>query len=366
MLEVEYQVIHAVPGRVRLRVPRLRQDEYYGLKVQGLLEAIEPVIEAQVFPVNQALIIQYQRAAFSQAQLQQQLATILEQALAYQPTQPLAIKLPGYQSNGLTLYELAQAHKIKRWWLEIPNFLTTLIARLLGVFGQFTDWLIPEKWISETLTLCDRLAEKWQEEWEQLKHLAGVEKDHDWQQVSLADCDHLAKKVQQKTLATGEVEGTIAGLMGVIGVIGEIPLSIVQSLQTIQRIGLCYGYSTTTEQERNFAWIILAAATAQTPEAKWQAVDNLRDSHRQFSRQAFDNLLTEIGDKGAISLAAETIFQQATIYLAPSSVGGAIPWLGAISSGVGLSFFLNQVADAARRAYQMRWLLDNQKLSCEL
>jgi hypothetical protein len=92
----------------------------------------------------------------------------------------------------------------------------------------------------------------------------------------------------------------------------------------------------------------------------------LRDSHRQFSRQAFDNFLTEIGDKGAISLAAETIFQQATIYLAPSSVGGAIPWLGAISSGVGLSLFLNQVADAARRAYQMRWLLDNQKLSCEL
>jgi hypothetical protein len=31
-----------------------------------------------------------------------------------------------------------------------------------------------------------------------------------------------------------------------------------------------------------------------------------------------------------------------------------------------LSFFLNQVADAARRAYQMRWLLDNQKLSLAL
>jgi len=47
-------------------------------------------------------------------------------------------------------------------------FEMTIIARLFGTIGKIADWLIPEKWIDETLTLCDRLAEKWQEEWDQL------------------------------------------------------------------------------------------------------------------------------------------------------------------------------------------------------
>jgi hypothetical protein len=54
-------------------------------------------------------------------------------------------------------------------------FEMTIIARLFGTIGKIADWLIPEKWIDETLNLCDRLAEKWQEEWDQLKHLAGVD-----------------------------------------------------------------------------------------------------------------------------------------------------------------------------------------------
>jgi hypothetical protein len=85
--------------------------------------------------------------------------------------------LPGYQSNGLTLYELAQAHKIKRWWLEIPNFLTTLIARFFGTIGKIADWLIPEKWIDETLTFCESPSGKMARRWDQLKHLARFKKE---------------------------------------------------------------------------------------------------------------------------------------------------------------------------------------------
>ena len=72
MVTVEYKIIHAIPGRIRLRVPRLRQDNHYALTVQGLLEALEPVIETRVSPINQSLIVQYQRYSLSEVQLQQQ------------------------------------------------------------------------------------------------------------------------------------------------------------------------------------------------------------------------------------------------------------------------------------------------------
>ncbi|MEG3438526.1 EcsC family protein [Pannus brasiliensis CCIBt3594] len=364
MVTADYQIVHDIPGRVRLRVPGFRHDPRYTLTVQGLLEAIEPVLDTRVVPVNETLVIQYEHQALSEAGFRQKLTDILSLARDPDFDGPFSVRWPGYHSSGLTLYEFARAREIKHWWSDLPEGLTTAVAEISGTVVKILEPLLPDWAIERALRSIDHLARKAPEALDLWRSKAKVAHPRDPRAVSLEECDRLVEKIRQETLEFSIVEGAISGLLGPVGEIANVPVFVFQALESIHRIGSCYGYSPTTEEERNFAYTILGAALAATPSEKRQAVKNIQESHARFYRQAFGDTLTEFGSKSAVGLMRDPILGQLVVYLAPGAIVGALLIVFAVFFDLNKDFFLDRgVIASARHAYQLRWLLDNGKLS---
>ncbi len=59
MPDPEYRVVHTIPGRIRLRIPRLRQDADFATRLQALVSMLEPVTEARVDRAAASIVVHY-------------------------------------------------------------------------------------------------------------------------------------------------------------------------------------------------------------------------------------------------------------------------------------------------------------------
>jgi len=75
-----YQVVHTVPGRVRLRVPRLNQDNEYVHKLNWFVESLSFVICVRINALVGSIIVYYEPSAVSDDTVWEALALALQQA----------------------------------------------------------------------------------------------------------------------------------------------------------------------------------------------------------------------------------------------------------------------------------------------
>jgi len=76
----DYTIVHSVPGRIRLRIPRLGSDALYAKRLHSLLSADERVKSVRVNRAAASLTIQYDGSGVSELELGLYLLHILEQA----------------------------------------------------------------------------------------------------------------------------------------------------------------------------------------------------------------------------------------------------------------------------------------------
>jgi hypothetical protein len=76
----DYTIVHSVPGRIRLRIPRLRTDAIYAKRLQGLLVEDARVKSARINRAAASLAIQYDGSGVSELELGLYLLQVLEQA----------------------------------------------------------------------------------------------------------------------------------------------------------------------------------------------------------------------------------------------------------------------------------------------
>ncbi|MFP4221033.1 MAG: HMA2 domain-containing protein [Phormidium sp.] len=76
----DYTIVHSVPGRIRLRIPRLRTDAMYAKRLQGLLAEDTRVKSARINRAAASLAIQYDGSGVSELELGLTLLQVLEQA----------------------------------------------------------------------------------------------------------------------------------------------------------------------------------------------------------------------------------------------------------------------------------------------
>lgn len=79
---IHYQVVHWIPGRFRIRIPRLHVDEEYCNQLKYTLEKIEFVTEVEVNALASCLIVSYrhQSSASTIAIVQEKLFTAIQRA----------------------------------------------------------------------------------------------------------------------------------------------------------------------------------------------------------------------------------------------------------------------------------------------
>lgn len=75
-----YTLIHSVPGRIRLRMPRLASDRDYAKRLESLLNADDYVIGARINRSAASIAIRYQVGVLSDWELGMRLTNIVNQA----------------------------------------------------------------------------------------------------------------------------------------------------------------------------------------------------------------------------------------------------------------------------------------------
>jgi len=78
----DYTIVHSVPGRIRLRIPRLTVDALYAKRLEKLLSEDSRVKYVRINRAASSLVIQYDGAGVSELELGIYLLNILEQAEA--------------------------------------------------------------------------------------------------------------------------------------------------------------------------------------------------------------------------------------------------------------------------------------------
>ncbi|MFN6537373.1 MAG: heavy metal translocating P-type ATPase [Nostoc sp. EkiNYC01] len=112
--QVSYSVVHAIRGRIRLRVPRLRYDADYAQRLIALLEADPLVTNVRIKPAAAALVVNYKSSSIADAKVRSRLSYLIVAAnevgiilpkannsLASQPTEDAENSWPGMQLSAM-------------------------------------------------------------------------------------------------------------------------------------------------------------------------------------------------------------------------------------------------------------------------
>lgn len=78
--EEDYTIVHSVPGRIRLRIPRLRDEPAFGKRLEKLLLTQDIVLGVRVNRAASSIAIRYDGTNLTELDLGMRLLQILEQA----------------------------------------------------------------------------------------------------------------------------------------------------------------------------------------------------------------------------------------------------------------------------------------------
>lgn len=77
---IELQIVHAIAGRVRVKIPRLRRDFSYSDKLQRLVQSLNPVTNVQIHRASASMIVYYNSRSVENQIMQRALAVCVWQA----------------------------------------------------------------------------------------------------------------------------------------------------------------------------------------------------------------------------------------------------------------------------------------------
>ncbi|MFL9455201.1 HMA2 domain-containing protein [Tolypothrix bouteillei VB521301_2] len=106
---IEYSIVHATPGRIRISVPQLKKNLEYAKKLEQLLNSLDSVVRVRFNPQAASIAIRYDANNISNEVVQNKIAGCFEQAVSgdlYQQNQKF-IKASTRQVEKVETEELA-------------------------------------------------------------------------------------------------------------------------------------------------------------------------------------------------------------------------------------------------------------------
>lgn len=170
--------------------------------------------------------------------------------------------------------------------------------------------------------------------------------------LDLSDIDKVVGWLGAKYKGIALVEGAGAGAVGAAGLIVDIPALITLNLRAIGEYAAYYGFDTSRQEERLFAFHVLGLASSPTDASKSLAMAQLvrisqdvakKASWAQLEKNAFVKIIQEI---------AKTL----GIRLTKAKLAQAIPVVGAALGGGFNAYFTMKVCDSAYYLYRERFL----------
>ncbi len=266
--------------------------------------------------------------------------------------------------GNLTKYEKGQIDEIKKWKEKEPSVASRAIGVALEPIAWLTRKIIPKAAILGALNLAN-VAGKWLANLKSVKRKAGVENISELRRKELQLCDRLANRAHNWAIGIATAEGAGTGFFGIFGAPVDIPAIITIALRAIHKIGLCYGFEVKSDMDNNFILAILAASGANSVAEKVAALTTLRSIEVMIAKQTWKKMAEEAAkkqiSKETAIVSIRALARQLGINITKRRALAAIPAIGAAIGGSVNGWYIKDVGWAARRAFQERWLIDNEK-----
>ncbi len=265
----------------------------------------------------------------------------------------------------LTKYEHDQVKEIKKWKAEEPSVVSKTFGVILSPVTWLIDKIIPNAAIRGVLDFSSSAAE-WLTDTKDILRDAGITSVSDLKTHDLEKSDTLANEVHNWAIGLATAEGGATGAFGLPGMVADIPAVIVLALRTIHKIGVCYGFEVNTKHDKEFVLAILATSGANDMGEKLAALTTLRTVEVAIAKQTWKQLgqkaaTNQMGKETGI-IGIKSLAKQLGINLTKRKALQAIPAIGALVGASVNGWYIKEVGWAARRAFQERWLVENEKV----
>ncbi len=255
-------------------------------------------------------------------------------------------------------YEIDQLKRISAWRDAPPDALTQLFDRALSPVAHAAQKAIPVAWLRNAIDSVRRGSARMANRDALLKQ-AGVVSLDQLRDGRLENCDRLASKVGRRGAALAGGSGALFGIAGAAGLVADVPTLLVQAFRVIHRTGLCYGEDCTEESLKRLPVAIFALASANSlaeKQAALQVLERDAEADSMAIREGLERAAERELAKEAAVFSISNLSKSITRRLGLAKAGGTLPLLGALVGGAVNAWYLNEVANAARVAFQLRWL----------
>ena len=266
-------------------------------------------------------------------------------------------------------YLMQQYALIKAWENEEPGVVSKTFGKLLSPVGKLISVVVPEKVIESAINAANAAAQYLTDTADVLRY-GNVESIEELRTKDLKLCDQMADSVHNWAVGIATAEGVAGGFVGLPGLAADIPFITTLALRTIHKIGVCYGYvadASNAEEEKAFVLGVLAAANASTLGEKASFILGLKQISLLIQRNAWKKL-AEMGTANLLAKSIVSVRQAAKLIgvnLTKRKASQSIPFIGGAVGAALNASFINDIAWAARRSYQRRWLEDNKVIEPE-
>lgn len=179
-----------------------------------------------------------------------------------------------------------------------------------------------------------------------------ISSHNDLANLSLEEIDKVVGWLGAKYKSIALVEGAGTGAAGAAGLALDIPALITLNLRAIGEYAAYYGFDTSKQEERLFAFNVLGLASSPSDSSKTLALAQLvriaqdvakRSTWQQLEKSAFVRIIQEIAKALGIRLTKAKLAQ-------------SVPILGAAIGGGFNAYFTTKVCDSAYYLYRERFL----------
>ena len=269
----------------------------------------------------------------------------------------------------MSTYEKRQLSEIRAYQNQKPSVVTEGLSLLGKPLEILTGLLIPEQVIQAVLNGANATAEFLADEKDIIRD-GKVKNIEELRYKSLEISDEMANEVHNWAIALAIAEGGATGMWGAAGMAADIPAILTLALRTIHKIGLCYGYKADTVEDKEFVLSVMSLAGSNSMKEKNQVLLQLKMLEATLRK----NALWVIERKAAKQMADKTVGNELIIKMIRDvckqlginfSKRKAMQVIPIVGAGVGAAMngsFIRDIGYAARRQFQERWLVDNEKL----
>lgn len=261
-------------------------------------------------------------------------------------------------STALDDYERTRLEEIRAWREAPPDWGTRVMARPGQAAAMAAQRLVPVSALRAALIGIERAAGRVAGRRDVLRE-AGVATLEEVAQLSLPQCDALARRVARRGLLLGGAGGAVFGVAGAAGLIADVPALLALALRTIHRTAYCYGEDWLAEGQRALPIGVFALASANSLEEKQAAWEALQDGSELLDsawRDGVERVAERELAKEATQFSLQTLASRVGAHVGSRKTAGSLPLLGAAIGGAINAGYIHDIGKVARYVMQDRWL----------